>query len=180
MPAPAVPGGAPGEAAPPGPTGLAAPADSGALPPSPMDQLAQMQPPMPGATPGGAPSPPGSVSVPGAKIPTPFNPVQSPGGTYSKVAAEFQPPEIVRLKKDAFGMAEGKSEPHGAGQYQPVPEGSTGEVLGQDPTTGWVEVIFPLDESGQMEPYHVRCFVEPNDIVSTGIRPPGPFIRRKR
>lgn len=166
---------------PPGPGAqapLALPASPGILPPSPMEQLQMMQPPMPGATPGGMPAPPGSVSVPGAKMPSPFNPMQYPGGTYSKVAADFTAPEIVRLKNPVWGMAEGKSEAHGAGQYQEVPVGSTGEVLGQDETTGWVEVIFPL-EGGEMTPYHVRCFVEPGDIEKTRLRPPGPFIKRR-
>lgn len=96
-----------------------------------------------------------------------------------KVAAEqFVPPEIVRLKDDAYGLAEGKSEAYGAGQYQPVPAGSTGEVLSQDPTTGWVEVIFPL-EGGPLTPYHVKCYVDTSDIEHTRQRPPGPFIKRR-
>lgn len=96
-----------------------------------------------------------------------------------RLSAEFQPPEIVRLKNEVWGMAEGKSEEYGAGQYQPVPEGSTGEVLGQDPSTGWVECIFPL-EGGPMTPYHVRCFVEPSDLEASRQSPPGPFIKRHR
>lgn len=170
----------------PGPPGgmpqapLAPPGQSDVLPPSPMEQLQMMQPPMPGATPGGMPAPPGSVSVPGAKLPTPFNPIQYPGGTYSKVAAgEFAHGQIVRLKNNVFGTAVGKSDAHGAGQYQEVQAGATGEVLGQDPTTGWVEVIVPLDDSGPMEPYHVQLFCEPGDLDLTRIRPPGPFIKRR-
>ena len=144
-----------------------------------MDQLAEQVPPVPGATPAGMPANPSIVSVPGAKIPSPFNPIQFPGGTYSKVAAEeFVAPEIVRLKTEGYGMAEGKSEAHGAGQYQSVPEGSTGEVLGQDPTTGWVEVIFPL-EGGPLSPYHVKCFVDATDLEHTRQKPPGPFIKRR-
>lgn len=125
------------------------------------------------------PANPNIVSVPGAKVPSPFNPIQFPGGTYSKVAAEqFEAPEIIRLRTEGYGMAEGKSEAYGAGQYQSVPQGSTGEVLGQDPTTGWVEVIFPL-EGGPLTPYHVKCFVDPGDIEHTSYNPPGPFIKRR-
>lgn len=298
----------PPEGAPP----MAPPGEPGVLPPSPMEQLQMQQPPIPGATPAGMPANPAIVSVPGAKMPSPFNPIQYPGGTYSavepvqivqtttpedsmgdagnfdgslrqpfiyhhptrtlylgnpgmhhdevswtnefapvqqdyestfpeqhpdyfqgeinhtpygkalgyggfdrapniegvhealstiypdleapKVPAkflegekwgtkiaqeEFVAPEIVRLKKDAYGLAEGKSEAHGAGQYQNVPANSTGEVMGQDPTTGWIEVIFPL-EGGPMTPYHVRCFVNPSDLMHTEQQPPGPFIKRKR
>lgn len=163
----------------PSPAGLAPPAPSGALPTPPMDQLAEQAPPIPGATPAGLPANPSIVSVPGAKPPSPFNPIQFPGGTYSKVShEEFVAPEIVRLKTDGYGMAEGKSEAHGAGQYQTIPAGSNGEVLGQDVTTGWVEVIFPLD-GGPLTPYHVKCFLAPNEIEHTNKQPPGPFIKRR-
>lgn len=308
---------------------MAPPGEPGVLPKAPMDQLSEMQPPIPGATPGGMPANPSIVSVPGAKMPTPFNPIQFPGGTYSKVGTqqspwihstdrEFQPgdlvqptsvtgeetwsdeapgydpskvyfwhrralddpagmnrilphaenaahhyevepigdiqmdpegeasdaalineavdqdwpnvdeeeyypysygsewyhnhsftspqarvirkipheeiwgthysktaaeeftaPEIVRLKTEGWGIAEGKSEAHGAGQYQAIPMGSTGEVLGQDPTTGWVEVIFPLHESSYLEPYHVKMFCESSDLEHTTTAPPGPFIKRR-
>lgn len=162
-----------------GPSGMAVPGESGILPTPPAEQLSEMQPPIPGATPAGMPANPSIVSVPGAKMPSPFNPIQFPGGTYSKTSSEeFVAPEIVRLKNEGYGIAEGKSEAHGAGQYQPVPAGSAGEVLGQDPTTGWVEVIFPLD-GGPLTPYHVKCFVEPTDLEHSRQRPPGPFIKRR-
>lgn len=209
-----------------------APPGEGTLPTPPMDQLAEQVPPVPGQTPGGMPANPSVVSVPGAKMPSPFNPIQFPGGTYSSApeeppnyrkgndkehcgnckmndngscwgygnkrieseqvcdswypegtkkqsAEEFVAPEIVRLKYDGYGMAEGKSEAHGAGQYMNVPAGSEGEVLGQDPTTGWVEVIFPLKESSYLEPYHVKIFCEPSDIEHTNRQPPGPFVKRR-
>jgi hypothetical protein len=172
----ASPSGPPG--APPVPGPMAPPAAPGALPPSPMEQLQQMQPPIPGATPGGMPANPSVISIPGAKLPSPFNPIQYPGGTYSKTAAQFENAQVVRLKEDGYGMAVGKSEAHGAGQYQTVPAGSVGEVLAQDPTTGWVECIFPLDDSGPMEPYHVQLFCEPSDIEATRHRNT-PFIQRR-
>lgn len=189
-PAPSAPSGplegpTPVEAPSPAMTGgppMAPPGDPGILPTPPMDQMAQQMPPIPGQTPAGMPANPAIVSVPGAKPPSPFNPIQYPGGTYSRMwytgADEFTAPEIVRLKNDAYGLAEGKSEAHGAGQYQPVPAGSSGEVLAQDSTTGWVEVIFPLD-GGPMTPYHVRCFVDPSDLIHSTQSPPGPFIKRR-
>lgn len=167
----------------PVPTGMqpmAPPSPPGVLPPSPADQLAQMQPPIPGATPAGQPANPAVVSVPGAKMQSPFNPIQFPGGTYSKkIAADVEPPQIIRLKEGVYGTAVGKSEAHGAGSYRLVPEGSTGEVIAQDETTGWIEAIFPIDDAGPMEPYHVQCFLEPSQIERTRIRPPGPFIKRR-
>lgn len=155
---------------PPGhmPAGPTPPAGSNVLPPFPGEQL-QMFPP--GQLPVGMPAPPGStVSVPGARPPTPFGPVQSPGGTYSKVAADdkkFKNGDIVRLEEAIYGITEGKSEAHGAGQYKEVPKNSMGEVLGQDDFTGWVEVIFegPQDKAKAMEPYHVRAFVEPEKLT---------------
>lgn len=162
----------------PSPAGMAPPGE-GPLPTPPMDQLAEQMPPVPGQTPGGMPANPSIVSVPGAKMPTPFNPIQFPGGTYSKTSAEeFVAPEIVRLKNEGYGIAEGKSEAHGAGQYQSIAPGSEGEVLGQDPTTGWVEVIFPL-KGGNLTPYHVKIFCEPGEIEHTDKAPPGPFIKRR-
>lgn len=154
----------PGPPAPPGPPGMPPPGPPGVLPPSPAEQLQMLQPPAPGMTPGGMPSGPGSVSVPGAKMPSPFNPMQWPGGTYSKVAADYAPTDVVRLKDDGYGTAVGKSEPHGAGQPRLVPAGTRGEVVGQDQTTGWVEVLFPIEDAGPMEPYHVQMFCEPTDL----------------
>ena len=213
----------------PSPAGLAPPGESGVLPKPPMDQLAEQMPPIPGQTPGGMPANPNIVSVPGAKLPTPFNPIQFPGGTYSsapedppnyregtdkeqcagckmnykshcwgygnkqieldhvcdswypnskesRVAAEeFAAPQTVRLKTEAYGIAEGKSEAHGAGQYRAIPAGTHGEVLGQDPTTGWVEIILPLKDSSYLEPYHVKVFCDPSEIEPVE---GSPFVKR--
>jgi 2'-5' RNA ligase len=307
------------------------------LPPSPMEQLQMLQPPVPGTTPGGMPAPPGAVSVPGAKMPSPFNPIQYPGGTYSRLAAqtrkqrlelaqsveqdmgqpdqseilhqfdngwsirrptvygdihregvmmsncwtprfwenpenmnryrtsfgmytdhhdpqdphlvdqnpdwtkplvgvrshpagyfslrdpdnlprvsfhydygypssmqgqhnsqpkpeyldmihdwsgqqnqpqprvaaaeEFQNGDIVRAATELFGVKEGRDGATDAGEYTAIPPGRRGEVLGQDPTTGFVDVIFPLD-AGPMTSYHVRCFVEANEIVKVDGKTP--------
>lgn len=158
------------------------------LPMSPAEQYAAMQPAAPGTSPAGMPAPASqSVSVPGARQQTPANPIQNPGnpgvgGTYSKVITSefkaFEEGSIVRAVNEVFGIAEGKSEEHGAGQYKEIPAGATGEVLSQDPTLGWVEVIFPLD-GGELTPYHVRVFCEPDDLKTTRLRSPGPFIKRR-
>jgi hypothetical protein len=82
----------------------------------------------------------------------------------------------------AYGTLEGKSEAHGAGQMKRIPKGSIGEVLGQDPTTGWVDCIFvgPQENAGPMEPFHVRAWVEPKILTHMpNIKPPGPAIRRR-
>lgn len=173
----------PGEAPvdlPQGPTQapMAPPGESGILPPAPMEQMQQMmQPPIPGTSPAGMPAPPGAVSVPGARPPSPFNPIQYPGGTYS--STEFAPQMIVRATKPIYGLAEGKSEANGAGQYREVEEGATGEVMSQDPTTGWVEVAFPVDDAGPLEPTVVRCFCETSDIEETRIRNQSPWTKRR-
>lgn len=207
---------------------MAPPGQSGILPTPPVQQLSEMQPPIPGATPGGMPANPAITSVPGAKMPSPFNPIQFPGGTYSsapteppnyregtdekncagckmndnglcwgygnkpiklsdvcdswesektsKVSTE-EAPMRARLKVEGYGIAEGKSEAHGAGQYRAIPAGTIGEVLGEDPTTGWIEVLFPLHESSYLEPYHVRMFCEPGEVEFT--EGGTPFVQRR-
>lgn len=163
----------------PGPAGVMGPPGADVIPPQPM--LPGMLPPyMPGSTPNGLQAPPNAFSLPGARPPDPQNPGQYPGGTYSKVAgqADFLNGMKVRLLEAEMGIAEGKSEPHGAGQYQEIPAGKLGEVMGQDELTGWVETIFPLDESGPMEPYHVRAFLEPKNLKIVAYPPGSPFVKR--
>jgi hypothetical protein len=84
----------------------------------------------------------------------------------------------VKLLTAQVGMAEGKSEAHGAGQYREVPAGSEGEVLSQDELTKWVEVIFPLHQSGPMEPYHVRSFLDAKELKIIAYPPGSPFVKR--
>lgn len=93
----------------------------------------------------------------------------------------FENSDMVRINKEEYGVAEGKSEEHGAGQWRTIKKNSIGEVLGQDSTTGWCDVIFPIHDSGPMEPYHVRAWIEPAMLTHMpGVKKPGPFIRRKR
>lgn len=164
------------------PSGVPAPAPSAGpdiLPPFPGEQM-QLFPP--GTTPVQSPPPPGTtVSEPGARQPTPFNPIQNPS-TYSKVAAEFNNSDMVRIEEDEWGVAVGKSDAHGNGRPTLIPKGSIGEVMGQDPTTGWVDVIFagPQAEAGKLEPYHVQAFLEPRQLTPMpNVKKPGPFVKRR-
>lgn len=174
------------------PAAIGTPSDQGIIPPFPGAQMEMWQEWQgPGTTPGGGQSPPWAVSVPGAKMPSPFNPTQYPGGTFSKVAnMEYNEGDFVRMNADhedpdnaQYGVWEGKSEAHGAGQYVPVPKGSQGEVRSQDPTTGWVEVVFagPAKSNTYLEPYHLRGFFEPNVLSKLpGVRPPGVWGPRRK
>jgi hypothetical protein len=103
---------------------------------------------------------------------------------FSRVAAAgdvFNNSDMVRLNVEEMGIAEGKSEAHGAGEYRNIAKNSIGEVLGQDPTTGWVDVIFPIHDSGPMQPYHIRAWIEPDKLTPMpNIKKPGPFIKRRR
>lgn len=92
--------------------------------------------------------------------------------------AKFENGMKVKLLEAQYGIAEGKSEAHGSGQYREVPAGSHGEVLSQDELTKWVEVIVPLGSSGPLEPYHVRMFLAPKDIQIIAYPPGSPFVKR--
>lgn len=117
-------------------------------------------------------------------MPDATNPMQWPGGTFSHTAAAgdtFENSDMVRINSDEYGIAEGKSEEHGSGQWKTIKKNSIGEVLGQDPTTGWVDCAFPIHDSGPMEPYHIRAWIEPANLTKMpGIKKPGPWIKRKR
>jgi hypothetical protein len=81
------------------------------------------------------------------------------------------------------GTAMGRSDAHGSGTPQTIPANSIGEVLGQDPSTGLVDVMFtgPANENGPMEPYYVRGWFWPSDLTPRpDIPKPGPAIRRRR
>jgi hypothetical protein len=173
-------GGAPGGAPAPDPgsgggAGMQAPSPEGALPQFPMDPGAMGQPPNPASTPGGNPGP------------TPTNPIQYPGGTFSKVAAMEQPyqnGDRVQLLNDDMGTLVGRSEAHGAGQQATVSKGSIGEVLGTDPVTNMVNVLHmgpQFANRGPMEPYGVQAWHWPSDLKPRpDVRAPGPNVPRSR
>jgi hypothetical protein len=163
-----------------GPTGMPmatgtppVPADAGVIPPFPM------APPDPATMPNPA-------SVPGLRQPSPTNPVQYPGGTFSKVATELQNGMIVATKYEDWGTWQGRSGEHGAGEPAKIPQGSVGEVLGTDPTTGMVQVLFMnpaigVQEHGKMEPWGATAWFLPSEIYERpGINPPGPAVKRQR
>lgn len=126
----------------------------------------------PGESPYGRPAPPGTVSVPGARVPTernPFGSIWSSVYNGHKVSATpgwytYRSGDTITLNESVFGITEGPSNAEGLGEYQEIPSGSVGEVYDQDPQTGWVEAIFPLF-GGAKTPTHVRCFLEPKQIV---------------
>jgi hypothetical protein len=163
-----IPGVAPGTA-----TGTPpVPGDAGIIPPFPM------MPPDPATMPNPA-------SVPGLRQPSPTNPVQYPGGTFSKVAAGLENGMIVATKYDDWGTWEGRSADHGAGQPAKIPRGSVGEVLGTDPTTGMVNVLFMnpaigVQEHGKMEPWGASAWFLPSEVYPRpDIKQPGPAIKRR-
>lgn len=159
------------------------------IPPFPMEQM-QGQPV---ANP---------ASVPGLRQPSPTNPVQYPGGTFSKVldwdfagrsdtlsvvtkTAAFTNGQMVATKHDDWGTWVGRSTEHGAGQPCKIPQGSVGEVMGTDPS-GMVEVLFMnpaigVNKNGPMEPWGATAwFFESELVPRPDIQPPGPAIKRKR
>lgn len=176
-------------------------------------------PPMPGSTPPPAAAPPGSpqpagpevlpqfpmdpslqqqvnpASVPGLKQPSPTNPVQYPGGTFSSVSdwdfgtmtvvsADLVNGQMVSTKYDDWGTWVGRSEEHGAGATAKVPKGSPGEVLGTDPTTGMVNVLFMnpatgVQEHGNFQPWGITAWFMPSELtLRPDIKPPGPAVKR--
>jgi hypothetical protein len=156
------------------------------IPPFPMDQLQNT-----------AINP---ASVPGLRQPSPTNPVQYPGGTFSSVQSDWEfgtmtvvadfpkQPEgfvngnMVSTKVDDWGTYVGRSEDHGAGQPAKIPAGSIGEVLGQDPS-GMVNVLFEnkiTEKMGPLEPNGVVAWFFPSELtLRPDVRRPGPAVRRR-
>lgn len=192
-----IPGMFPGQATgTPGTTQPAGPAPNQIIPPFPLDQLQQAQQQV------------NPASVPGQRQPSPTNPMQWPGGTFSSVqdgwdlqhdwnfdrlevmSADFntqpqgfQNGNMISTKYEDWGVWSGKSEDHGAGSPAKIPAGSVGEVLGQDPTTGMVNVLFMGDltkDHGPLEPYGATAWFLPSEIVERpDVQRPGPAIKRR-
>ncbi len=101
-----------------------------------------------------------------------------------KIAAAgdtFENSDMVRINQDEYGVASGGAKGKGHGEWRTIKRNSVGEVLGQDKTTGWVDVAFPINTSGPLEPHIIRAWIEPANLTPMpGISKPGPFIRRKR
>lgn len=187
-----IPGMFPGQATgtPPGPSG--APPDAGILPQFPMDPALQPQV--------------NPASVPGLKQPSPTNPMQYPGGTFSSISndnwqfessdtmiyvgADFpQQPEgfasgnMISTKYEDWGTYIGRSDAHGSGQPAKIPAGSVGEVLSQDPTTKMINVLFEnklTEKMGPLEPNGITAWYLPSELtVRPDVRRPGPAVRRR-
>jgi hypothetical protein len=150
------------------------------LPPFPMEGQLEPQPPQ--------------VSIPGAKPQSPLNPVQWPGGTLSSVqewdwekTADMENSNMVQIIGTDMGVAEGPDQTNPMhGQYLDIASNSRGigEVLGQDNIPGMgpvVEVIFPLDKTAELQPYHIRAWLKPEQLKARpDIMRPGPMIKRRR
>jgi hypothetical protein len=162
------------------------------LPPFPMEGQLEPQPPQ--------------VSIPGAKPQSPLNPAQWPGGTFSSVqdgwdntfmreAADpfnpqpegFQNGNMVQIVGTDMGVAEGPDTTNPMhGQYLDIKSNTRGlgEVMGMDELPGVgqvVEVIFPLDKTGELQPYHIRAWLRPDQLqLRPDLRRPGPMIKRRR
>lgn len=132
---------------------FAPPMDNNIIPPYPMDPATYQQP----------------VSVPGGRPgPYPANPLQQPG-TLSKIIVagkgdEFPAGVTARMEEATYGQSEGREGATDAGQWVEIPKNAMVEVVYQDPSTGWVEVLYPL-RGGAMTSYHARCFVEPDKLT---------------
>lgn len=191
----AQPRGAPAPAIPSGPNQMPGAPSQQMMIPGMMPGFATGTPPLP-ADPGvippfpnAPPDPalmPNPASVPGLKQPSPTNPMQYPGGTFSRVAAAFNNGEMVSTRLRDWGEWQGRSEEHGAGQPVEIPMNAVGEVLGQDPTTGMVNVLFMggslgVQEHGQMMPWGATAWYFPSQLNRrTDVQAPGPAVKRTR
>lgn len=106
----------------------------------PLEQLKEMQrldqpPSAPGQAPYGQIAPPGTVSVPGARLPNERNPMGLPGGVYSKTSV--------------IGLDDNDN-------YREIKAGTEAEVLAVDETTRMAEVLF--------KSANVRCYVNSDDL----------------
>jgi len=140
------------------------------------------------------PPPPNPASVPGLKQPSPTNPVQYPGGTFSSwqfqassdtmwhMSADLVNGQMVSTKYEDWGTLIGRSEEHGSGQSIKIPAKSVGEVLGTDPVTKMVNVLFEnkmTENMGKLEPNGVVAWFLPSEIeYRPDIRQPGPAVKR--
>jgi hypothetical protein len=132
------------------------------------------------------------ASVPGLRQPSPQDPIQYPGGTFSSwqfphqadivPGMDFANMDMVQLKNEDQGTAVGRSEEHGAGGMVTIPKNSIGEVLGVDPVTKMVNVLYtgPQADNRQMEPWGSVAWHFPSDLVlRRDIKSPGPAVRTR-
>jgi hypothetical protein len=150
-----------------------APSDPNVIPPSPF--------PAPPVDPSQVPNP---ASVPGLRQPSPTNPIQYPGGTFSKVAAVFTNGDMVQTRYDDVGTWVGRMENWDRGEQAHIPRGSVGEVLGS--SAGMVNVLFMnpaigVQEHGNMQPFGATAWYLESELVPRpDMKKPGPAIQRRR
>ena len=92
--------------------------------------------------------------------------------------------QMVQLRYPDTGIQQGRSEAHGAGQETQLPAGLLGEVLGTDPSTGMVSVLYvgkPWEGNQEFEPFgatgeHWRSWL----LHRPDVKRPGPAYRRQR
>lgn len=107
----------------------------------------------PGEAPHGSPAPPGTVSVPGARMPNERNPIQFPGGTYSKTILNDSESlsnivgQNIRISRPIIVMNVNDS-------YVELPKGTEGRIAGYDPTTELIDVEFG----------DVRCYISASEV----------------
>lgn len=178
----------------------AGPQGAGGAPmgPSPADLLPQF--------PMGNQPPVNPASIPGLKGPTPTSPVSLPaglGGAFSSwqhsdtmlhmadeaFTGQIDPGylvngNLVQLRYDDTANLVGRSEEHGAGQETNIPAGSVGEILGTEPSTGMVNVLWmgkQFDANKQLQPFgaqgwHFQHWLQ----ARPDLKRPGPAVRRAR
>ena len=108
-------------------------------------------------------------------------------GPYNEQPEGFVNGNIVQILGTDMGVAEGRDPTNPlTGQYMDIRSNTRGigEVMGIDNLPGIgqvVEVIFPLDKTGELEPYHIRAWLNPNQLkLRPDIRRPGPMLKRRR
>lgn len=146
------------------------------LPPFPYDQQQpQRRPVNPASSP---------LYNPG---PTPGNPIQmpaGPGSVFSSANDELRNGDIVALKKNEIGLLQGRMENYHGSPTVTIPAGSAGEVLGVDPITGMVNILFAgeqFEEYGEKQPFGATVWCLPSNLIRrTYQRRPGPIYKRRR
>lgn len=106
---------------------------------------------------------------------------------FNEQPAGFQNGNMVQIVGTDMGVAEGP-DPNNPlhGKYLDIKSNTRGlgEVMGMDALPGMgevVEVIFPLDKMGPLQPYHIRAWLRPDQLVlRPDVQRPGPMIKRRR
>lgn len=168
-------------------TGLPPRPDPSATPPllppeAPEPQPAGVLPELPQLEPMPRPN-----STPGAYLPSPANPIQYPGGTFSKkqwhFSADFHNGQVVQTNEEDWGTWVGRSDAHGSGQPVRIPKGSIGEVMGEV-GGDLVQVLIMdkiADEMGRMQPYGAMGYFLKSELTPRpDIQRPGPAVNRRR